>query len=657
MNILAEIRQRFARVLETMVPDVGTPLEMIRPAQDARFGDYQANCAMPLGKQLGKPPREIARQIVEKLEIDDLCEPPEIAGPGFINLRIRGDWLAGWMSAAARDERLGIAPPERPRTYVVDYSSPNVAKPMHVGHIRSTVIGDSLYRTLQFLGHRAISDNHLGDWGTQFGMIIFGYKHFLDAQAYRENPVQELGRLYKLVNQLVEYHELAAGTEQRVARLKQLEDELAGFQNESLPADPAQAKPWKRQRERLQQKVREGRADNEAAEKKIAAVRSDPRQLAWAAAHPDIGAKVLAETARLHAGDPESRRLWEEFLPACRQDIQRIYERLGIHFDYELGESFYHQHLEPVVRDLEERKLAVNSDGATCLFLEGFETPMIVRKSDGAFLYATTDLATIKYRMETWQPNAILYVVDIRQSEHFAKLFAAARLWGYKDVELQHVSFGTVLGEDGKPYKTREGQAVSLEVLLDEAVVRAYQVVASIDDAQEQGPELTEAERRRVAEVVGHGAIKYRDLAHNRTSDYVFSFDKMLELDGNTSAYLQYAYARVQKIFARGEVSIEDLRRREVPIQLEEPEERQLALALVRFHEALEDVIHDYRPNILTAYLYDLAGAFSKFYTQCRVLKAESDELRVSRLLLCDATGRTLRAGLHLLGIEAVDKM
>jgi arginyl-tRNA synthetase len=469
--------------------------------------------------------------------------------------------------------------------------------------------------------------------------------------------VQELGRLYKLVNQLVEYHELAGQTGQREARLRQMEDELAGFGREAPPSDPGQAKQWKKQRERLQQKIREFRADHESAEQKLAAIRNDPRRLAWAEAHPDMGAQVLAETARLHAGDPDNRRLWEEFLPACRQDIQRIYQRLGIRFDHELGESFYHDQLEPVVRELEEKQLATDSQGATCLFLEGFETPMIVRKSDGAFLYATTDLATIKYRMTTWSPDAILYVVDSRQSEHFAKLFAAARLLGYDRVELQHISFGTVLGEDGKPYKTREGQAVSLELLLDEAVARAYQVVSSIDDAQEMGGLLSEAERRRVAEVVGHGAIKYRDLSHNRTSDYVFSFDKMLELEGNTSAYLQYAYARVQKIFSRGEVSIEVLRGAGVPIRLEQPEERQLALTLLRFHEALEDVIQDYRPNILTAYLYDLAGAFSKFYTQCRVLKAESDELRNSRLLLCDATGRTLRAGLELLGIEVVDAM
>jgi arginyl-tRNA synthetase len=657
MNILAEIRQRFAEVLADWVPDVSSALEMIRPAQDARFGDFQANCAMPLGKQLGQPPREIAERIVARLTLDDLCEPPEIAGPGFINLRLRTPWLADQIREAVRDERLGIAPPAKPRTYIVDYSSPNVAKPMHVGHIRSTVIGDALYRTLQFLGHTAISDNHLGDWGTQFGMIIHGYKHFADQERFREHPVQELGRLYKLVHQLVEYHELTGQKETRAAQLRQMEDELARLDRQGLPSDKGEAKQWKRQRERLQQKLREARTDQESAARKMAAVENDAPLRAWAEARPDIGNLVLAETARLHAGDAENRKLWETFLPFCREDIQRLYRRLGVRFDEELGESFYHNQLQEVVEDFQQRNLAVDSDGAVCLFLDGFETPMIIRKSDGAFLYATTDLATIKYRMERWNPDVILYVVDSRQGEHFGKLFAAARLWGYDQVDLRHVSFGTVLGEDGKPYKTREGQAASLEVLLDEAISRAYQVVTAIDAAKESGEELSEEQRRRIAEVVGHGAVKYRDLSHNRTSDYVFSFDKMLALEGNTSAYLQYAYARVQNIFARGNVALEDLRRGEATIQLAEAEERQLALLLLRFHEVLEDVIHDYRPNILTSYLYDVAGCYSKFYTQCPVLKAASPELRDSRLLLCDATGRTLRSGLELLGIEVVDFM
>ncbi len=630
---------------------------MIRPAQDARFGDYQANCAMPLSKQLGKPSRVVAEQIVERVDVADLCEPPEVAGPGFINLRLRADWLARQAQQAVADERLNIARIERPRTIVLDYSSPNVAKPMHVGHIRSTVIGQALDRTLRFIGHKVISDNHLGDWGTQFGMIIFGYKHFLDREQYAQQPVEELGRLYKLVNQLVDYHALRARYDELAERARRLAADVERLRHEPPTGDKAQHKKLAKQREQLQRKAKEAQEELASAEKKIAAVEQDPVKAELARAHPDIGARVLDETARLHAGDPENRRLWEEFMPKCREELHRTYRRLGIEFDYELGESFYHDRLAGVVEQLQQRGLAVESNGAICVFLDGFETPMIVRKSDGAYLYATTDLATIEYRMETWKPDAMLYVVDSRQSEHFAKLFATARLWGYSDVEFQHISFGTVLGEDGKPYRTREGEAVSLDDLLDEAVRRAYAVVCQVDDGKKGGRELSDEQRRHVAEVVGLGAIKYRDLSHNRTSDYVFSFDKMLELDGNTSAYLQYAYARVQNIFSRGNIDPETLRGQDAAIRLEQPEERALALATLRFHEALEDVVAEYRPNHLTSYLYDLAGTFSRFYTQCKVLEAESPELRASRLRLCDLTGRTIRTGLELLGIDVVDKM
>ncbi len=278
---------------------------------------------------------------------------------------------------------------------------------------------------------------------------------------------------------------------------------------------------------------------------KIAAVEQDATLRSLAEQHADIAQAVLAETAKLHAEDAENLALWHQFLPHCKQDIQRIYERIDVRFDHELGESFYHDRLEPVVQQLHERQLARESDGATCVFLDGFDTPMIVRKKDGAFLYATTDLATIQYRMETWQPDAILYVVDHRQSEHFDKLFACARLLGYDNVDLRHISFGTVLGDDGRPYRTRSGDVVGLEGLLDEAIRRAYQVVAENDDAKANGPELDEAQRQAIAHTVGHAALKYADLSHNRTSDYVFSYDKMVALDGNTATYMQYSYARI----------------------------------------------------------------------------------------------------------------
>jgi arginyl-tRNA synthetase len=578
MHIVAELKNRFRNALIGLVDDPSELLEQIRRSQDPKFGDYQANMAMPLGKRLGRPPREIAAEIVRRLDVADFCLPPEIAGPGFINLRIRDDWLSGRLASSVADPRLGVAATERRRTFIVDYSAPNVAKPMHVGHIRSTVIGDALCRVLRFLGHQVISDNHIGDWGTQFGMILYGWRHFLDEAAYRRNPVEELARLYRLVRKMMDEN-------------------------------------------------------------------------------PDINAAVLAETAKLHAGDLENRRLWSEFLPHCEDEINRIYRRLDVSFDHTLGESFYEDRLAGVVDDLMKKELARESDGAVCIFLEGHETPMLVRKRDGAFLYGTTDLATIRYRMETWRPDAILYVVDYRQSLHFKQLFAAARLWGYGNVELEHVSFGTVLGDDGRPFKTRSGDTVGLEGLLDEAVRRALEIVSAGDDAKTDGRELSDQQRREIAETVGIAALKYADLSQNRTSDYVFSYDKMLAMTGNTATYMQYAYARVRSIFSRGGVDAESLRASGSPILLDSPAERALAVELIRFSEALEMTAADYRPNQLTAYLFDLANRYSTFFEQCPVLRAETDELRRSRLLLCDLTARTIRQGLELLGIKVVEKM
>ncbi len=553
-------------------------LDLIRRGSDPRFGDYQANFAMPLGKRLGRRPRDVAAEVVDRLDVDDLCHAPEIAGPGFINLRVKDDWLIRRLAAAVGDERLGVGEVGSPRTYVVDYSAPNVAKPMHVGHIRSTVIGDALCRTLRFLGHTVVSDNHIGDWGTQFGMILYGYRHFVDEDAYQANRVEELARLYRLVRQLMDERD-------------------------------------------------------------------------------EIGSAVLAETAKLHAGDEENLRLWREFLPACEEEIDGVYRRLGVAFDHTLGESFYNDRLGSIVDELIERGIAKESDGAICVFFKGQDVPMIVRKQDGAFLYATTDLATIRYRMETFRPDAILYVVDHRQGMHFDHVFAAARRMGHDRVEFQHVSFGTVLGEDGRPFRTRSGDTVGLESLLDEAVRRAAEIVAVGDDAKPDGPELSAGQRERIAETVGIGALKYADLSHNRTSDYVFSFDKMLAMNGNTATYMQYAYTRVRSIFRRGDVDIEALRRRGVPIVFSLPAERALGLELLRFAEALDLAVLDYRPNQLTGYLFDLANRYSTFFEQCHVLKAETDALRQSRLLLCDLTARTIHKGLELLGIDVVEQM
>ena len=337
---------------------------------------------------------------------------------------------------------------------------------------------------------------------------------------------------------------------------------------------------------------------------------------------------MLAETAKLHADDSENVRLWQEFLPACLQDIERLYLRLHVEFDHTLGESFYHEQLAGVVQELFDRNIAQESDGAACVFLPGHETPMLVRKQDGAFLYATTDLATIRYRMNRWHPDAVLYVVDHRQSLHFQQLFAVARLLGYDRVEFQHISFGTVLGDDNRPFRTREGDTVGLESLLDEAVRRAAEIVAASDDAKPDGPELSPAERAHIAETVGVAALKYADLSQNRTSDYVFSYDKMLAMNGNTATYMQYAYARVRSIFARGGVDIAALRAAAPPICLGTPAERALGLELLRFAEAIDLTLFDYRPNQLTAYLFDLANRYSTFFEQCHVLRAESDALR-----------------------------
>jgi len=657
MNVLSELRTRLKAALHELADGADSLLDMVKPAQDPKFGDYQANFAMPLGKQLDRPPREIAGKIVDKVDLGDLCRSVEIAGPGFINLRLRDDWLANRLAEAVRDERLGVTRVENPWTVVIDYSSPNVAKPMHVGHIRSTVIGDALCRTLRFLGHNVISDNHLGDWGTQFGMIIYGYRHFVDRNAYQETPVDELARLYQLVRRLMDYHQGRAKVpemEQRIARQQAAMDQArAAPPTGDRKADKTAAKAVRR----LQAQLGEWEAELEELKGSLAAVEDDATLSSLAEKHAKIPQAVLEETARLHAGDTENVRLWEEFLPKCRADIQRIYDRLDVTFDVEYGESYYQNRLAHVVGEFQARGLVEESDGALCFFSKQFDTPMIIRKRDGAFLYATTDLATIQYRMETWNPDVILYVVDHRQGEHFGKLFDAAQRWGHCHVRFTHVSFGTVLGDDGRPFRTRSGHTVGLDGLLDEAVRRAYDVVSENDDAKPEGPEFSEDRRRRIAEIVGIGALKYADLSQNRTSDYVFSYDKMLALNGNTATYMQYAYARVRSIFARGRIDVDRLRHSATAISFTHPAERALGLEILRSSEALELAAADFRPNQLTNYLFELAEKYSTFFQNCPVLKADTQSQRDSRLLLCDLTARTLKQGLALLGIDVVEKM
>jgi arginyl-tRNA synthetase len=667
MNPLSLLRERFAAALAGFTSDPLPYAEMVKPAQDARFGDFQANCAMPLAKQVGAKPRDLALQIVSRLEVADLCEPPDVAGPGFINLRLRDDWLAARVSALASDERLGVAPAEQPRTIVVDFSAPNVAKPMHVGHLRSTVIGAALVRILRELGHTVVGDNHIGDWGTQFGMIIYGYKHFRDDAAYQQNPVQELARLYRLVNQLCDYHESIVELPRQREALARREAEAkalsagGGDKGTGGPADKAK-KEFEKSLKKLRREVDEQREAVASLEKKAAAVEGDAALGPLAAAHADIVRLTRQETARLHAGDPENRRLWNEFLPHCLAALQRIYDRLEIRFDITLGESFYDPLLAGVVADLEAKGLATESNGAKCVFLEGNDAPFIIQKGDGAYTYATTDLATIRYRVSELHADEILYVVDHRQSEHFKLLFETARRWGYADVGLRHVVFGTVMGPDGRPYKTRSGDTVGLESLLDEAVAKARQIVAANDDARRDdqdrpAPELSEAQRDAIAEVVGLGGIKYADLKHGRDSDYVFDYDKMLAMTGDTATYMQYAYARLCGIFRKGAVARETLRNGPQAVVLGPPAERALALELCRFEEALLAVAVDARPNQLTQYLFELAGKLTAFYEHCPVLKAEDEATRQSRLRLVDLTGRVIERGLGLLGIGVCEQM
>ncbi len=590
MNLLKLVQEKIRAALTGLDSDPEPYAAMVRPTQDTKHGDYQANCAMSLAKVLGKKPRDIAQDIVARLDLGDLLVAPEIAGPGFINLRLRADWMTANLQAMARDERLGVAPVKPPQTFVIDFSSPNVAKPMHVGHLRSTIIGDSLARLLRFLGHNVITDNHLGDWGTQFGMLLYGYKHFLDAQAYKEDPVRELARLYIEVRK----------------QMKSDEDD-------------------------------DGKAVDPVAE------------------------AARQETAKLHTGDPENYKLWQMFMPACLEEINRIYRRLDITFDNTHGESFFNPMLPAVVQDWESKGIARRSDGALVIFFGDKDPPALIQKRDGAFTYTTTDLATIKYRMDTWKPDAILYVVDARQSLHFQNLFAAARQWGYDKVRLEHISFGSVLGENRSPLKTREGGVIELSSLLDEAVQRAGQVYEQLrQESLERGEEvldLSAVERKEIEEAVGLGAVKYADLCQNRVTDYVFSWSKMLAMNGNTATYMQYAYVRNRGIFRKGNVAVDRLRTDPPLPRLYSPHERALAVQLLRLEETLLSAASEYQPSAITTYLWDLAKSYSGFFQNCPVLKAETAELREGRLLLCDLTARVIQRCLGFLGIRTVERM
>ena len=514
----------------------------------------------------------------------------EFAPPGFFNFRLSDFAITNQLERAARGEHLFFAKTSQPRTIVVDFSSPNVAKPMHVGHIRSTGIGDSIQRILRLLGHQVISDNHIGDWGTQFGKLLLGWKQILDRPALERDAIAELERLYKIVN---------ADCDATPARLEEAKQELV----------------------------------------------------------------------KLQAGDAENISIWQEMIRLSQKQFDTIYGRLGAKFDHALGESFYNPQLGGVVADLLSRGIARESEGAVGVFSDGsmppkedpflvnrdgewVADPALVRKSDGGFNYMTTDLATVDYRIKTWSPHEIVYVVDDRQSGHFKKLFLTFGRWqpnATKRVKLVHVGFGKILGEDGKPFKTRSGDTVKLGDLLDEAEERAFKVVS------EKSTELTEAQRREIARVIGLGAVKYADLLPNRQSDYIFSWDKMLAFSGNTAPYLQYAYARIQSIFRKS--GVPSINNPPSTIHLLAPQELALAKHLLNFGIVLDAAADEYRPNFICTYLYELAGHFTTFYENCPVLKPEAAEFRASRLQLCDLTARVLKQGLEILGIEVVEQM
>lgn len=659
------------RIAAAMTRVTGQPdcAAIVRPATDPRFGDYQANGVMALAKQIKTNPRKLAEEAVAQLDLSDLCEPPEVAGPGFINLRLKPAYIAGQLLRINTEEkdRLGMDREAQPQTVVVDFSSPNIAKEMHVGHLRSTIIGDAICHLLEFLGHHVIRQNHIGDWGTQFGRVILGLWHLCMAEK-RGEPL---------------YYE------EELKRLREYAEDEAALRNLCQCIRDRHEADWRKDSD---QELGDGEKYFHPFLRRL---KDRPTHEMWprflavyqyvslleecatgmgltiptrAAGDKDFASLSRHVTTMLQGLDPQEEEAWEYVTELTLDECFDIYSTLRVRFNRETdirGESFYNDRLPSVVADLRKAGLAVESDGAVCVFPPGFKTkdgeplPFIVQKSDGAYLYATTDLAALRYRVNEVKADRIVYVTDARQIQHFQMLFQVAEMagWDRRDgqkVQLVHVTFGSVMGEDGRPLKTRSGENVKLKDLLDEAVERARTVV------EQKNPDLAPQEKAEIAQAVGIGAVKYADYSNNRTSDYVFSFDRMLAMDGNTAPYMQYAYARVRSIERKAEskgVSMSDELRDIASLDLSEPTELDLGNHLVRYAEAVESAAADYRPNYLTAYLYELAQKFSAFYTECPVLDAPPAR-RPTRLLLCDLTARTTRHGLsELLGIPVVEQM
>lgn len=547
---------------------------LVKPTQHADHGDYQLNGLLPLSKRLGRPAHELAAKVIPSLLAIPALESATLAGPGFINVTLKPAWIDAQLTQSLRDPLVGITPCAHPQRIVVDFSAPNIAKQMHVGHLRSTILGAALVKVLRVLGHEVVGDNHIGDWGTQFGLLLAGIKRSGYTQALSDQPIAELERIYKDANELAKTDETFAQT-------------------------------------------------------------------------------ARSELATLQQGDSENRAIWTQLVDISRHDLQQLYTLLNVSFDYWLGESFYHDMLAPLVSRLLEQKIAVEDQGAVCVFfkeppeLAKLKTPLIVRKRDGAFLYATTDIATVQYRHEHFHAGLCLYVVDSRQKLHFKQVAAVTQQLGLP-VTLQVVDFGSILGMDGKPLKTRDGGTVPLQALLEEAQTRAATTI------QAEGLDVSEHDLARVAKAVGIGAVKYADLRQNRLTDYQFDWDKMISFKGNAGPYLQYAYARVRTMFRKGDVDFDTFEG--APLLFIHPSELTLAKQLLRWDEAVHQAAEGYLPHILCDHLYAVARCFSHFYQECPVLKANANE-RLSRLTLAKLTALQLRMGLELLGIEVLERM
>ncbi|WP_159872205.1 MULTISPECIES: arginine--tRNA ligase [unclassified Raoultella] len=577
MNIQALLSEKVSHALIA----AGAPADcepQVRQSAKIQFGDYQANGVMAVAKKLGVAPRQLAEQVLSHLDLNGIANKVEIAGPGFINIFLDPAFLAANVSQALSAERLGVAQPQA-QTIVVDYSAPNVAKEMHVGHLRSTIIGDAAVRTLEFLGHKVIRANHVGDWGTQFGMLI----------AWLEKQQQENAGEMALAD-------------------------LEGFYREAKK-----------------------HYDEDEA----------------------FAERARSYVVKLQGGDEYFRQMWRQLVDITMSQNQITYDRLNVTLtrDDVMGESLYNPMLPGIVADLKAQGLAVESEGATVVFLDEYKNkegePMgvIIQKKDGGYLYTTTDIACAKYRYETLHADRVLYYIDSRQHQHLMQAWTIVRKAGYvpDSVPLEHHMFGMMLGKDGKPFKTRAGGTVKLADLLDEALERARRLVA------EKNPDMPADELEKLANAVGIGAVKYADLSKNRTTDYIFDWDNMLAFEGNTAPYMQYAYTRVLSVFRKAEIDESALAA--APVIITEDREAQLAARLLQFEETLTVVAREGTPHVMCAYLYDLAGLFSGFYEHCPILSAESEETRNSRLKLAQLTAKTLKTGLDTLGIETVERM